>query len=149
MKRTELLAIASLVLGLLICPAHADLQLPYKGEVRTPGRAFEIRNTFTGTSAAKLYGGYFRADGPEARGLFGFATGNGGIAVKGWASDDGNSTNYGGHFCTTGRQGIGVYGWAENTENVVNYGGKFLAQGLRGVGVHPMPLQDGSRIRFH
>jgi len=141
--------------------AGTTLILPYEGSVSEPGKAFRVNNTYAGMETS--YGGYFQADGaqgrgvyarststvpdvntyggffyaagPKGRGVFGQSAGAEGTGVKGWASNDGDVQNYGGHFCATGARGIGVYGWAENTGDAENFGGVFLAEGARGIGV--------------
>ena len=124
----------ALVLGLMVSAVHGDLTLPYYGTTSTDGKAFRVSNTYEGGGSS--YGGFFYAAGEEARGVFGQSMGSSGIGVKGWAANDGDVENYGGHFCATGGRGIGVYGWAENTGDVENYGGLFLAEGEQGRAVY-------------
>ncbi|MFC1785977.1 hypothetical protein ACFLZA_01265 [Candidatus Neomarinimicrobiota bacterium] len=58
-----------------------------------------------------------------------------GIGVRGYATNSGAVTTYGGYFVTGGLQGTGVLGVAWNSEMGTNFGGKFEANGGTGVGV--------------
>ncbi len=53
-----------------------------------------------------------------AYGLNGIATGTTGRGVAGYASNDGNVTNYGGKFLAAGRSGRGVYAEATGTQSI-------------------------------
>jgi hypothetical protein len=165
----------ALVLGLISSAACADLVLPYDNWVSEAGKAFKITNTYTGTDISygayfqadgaqgrgvyaratstvpdvNTYGGFFYAAGPQGRGVLGQSAGAKGIGVKGWASNDGNVQNYGGHFCATGARGIGVYGWAESTSDAENYGGMFVADGVRGIGVVAEGGPNGLAAQFN
>lgn len=127
-------AIVVLAIAFMVCPAYGDLVLPYHGITSTPEKAFWVSNSYSGSGDS--YGGFFYSAGQAGRGVYGQSNGINGFGVKGWAANDGDVINYGGHFCATGMRGVGVYGWAENTGDVENYGGMFLAEGLRGIGIH-------------
>ncbi|MCJ7777111.1 MAG: tail fiber domain-containing protein [Sedimentisphaerales bacterium] len=141
-----MLAIMVLVIAFMVCPAYGDLVLPYYGSTSTDGKAIWVSNTYSGLGAT--YGGFFYSAGQEGRGVFGQSDGTDGFGVKGWAANDGDVINYGGHFCSTGMRGVGVYGWAENTGDVENYGGMFLAEGLRGIGIHAKGGPNGLAAEF-
>jgi len=175
MKATRISTVVALVLGLMASAAYANLTLPYDDSVSEAGKAFRIDNTYTGMDLSygayfeadgaqgrgvygratstvpdvNTYGGFFYAAGPEGRGVLGQSAGAKGIGVKGWASNDGDVQNYGGHFCATGARGIGVYAWAENTRDVENYGGVFLAEGLRGIGLVAEGGPNGLAAQFN
>jgi len=70
------------------------------------------------------YGGYFKADGTDGRGIYGFAT----------STSSGSS--YGGYFQSDGANGIGVYGIANNNSATTGWGGYFEAFGADGIGVY-------------
>jgi hypothetical protein len=139
---------AVVILGVVFttCVAEADLTLPYYGTTSTSGKAFWVSNSYTGAGAT--YGGFFYSGGEEGRGVFGQSAGSSGMGVKGWASNDGDVQNYGGHFCATGAMGIGVYGWADNTGDVENYGGMFLAEGAKGIGIQARGGPEGLAGQF-
>ena len=58
------------------------------------------------------------------------------FGVFGYASNNGDVTNFGGYFSAAGSSGRGVFGYASNTGYVTNYGGYFEAKGWNGRGVH-------------
>lgn len=174
MNAKQVTAMIGLTLVLMVSSAPASLTLPYEGSISEPGQAFRINNTYAGSGKSyggyfeaagaegrglyarstntatdlNTYGGFFYAAGPNGRGAFGQSAGSGGMGVKGWASNNGNVQNFGGHFCATGLQGIGVYGWAESIADAVNYGGYFQADGGQGVGVYAIGGPKGSAGLF-
>ncbi|MEE9430137.1 MAG: tail fiber domain-containing protein [Melioribacteraceae bacterium] len=90
------------------------------------------------------YGGYFISDNI---GVFGKVSGNEigsgvsgqvkiGNGVRGFATEGGNVTNYGGKFLANGDIGRAVYGEALSIANTSNYGGYFNAKGGTGRGVY-------------
>ena len=99
------------------------------------GRGVYGQATSTGGSMfTNNYGGYFTAAGNYGRGVYGKGSGEHGVGAKGdsagkygtgvwgWASYDGDTTNYGGYFSAAGQTGQGVFGTALGASGVGVYG---------------------------
>jgi endosialidase-like protein len=86
-------------------------------EATGEGTVHAVDGQATNTGDYENYGGYFQADGSQARGVFGFANNNVG-------------TNYGGYFRADGYSGAGVYGVGDYAGSFLpNVGGYFVSKG--------------------
>jgi hypothetical protein len=97
---------------------------------------------------ARTYGGYFSAAGTYGSGVHGYTSGEDGIGVYGFAANDGNGANVGGHFRADGASGKGVSGWALNRGSMTNYGGYFISWGSSGRGVYGSAEYYGNATNY-
>jgi hypothetical protein len=137
---------------------NVDMPLSLTGSVSAQGvinasngnsGGYGVYGEATNTGSGPNFGGLFRSDGSNGRGVSGEATGTNGMGVQGSASDTGSGTHYGGYFAANGSSGRGVFGYASNSgSGVTNYGGYFVAEGGNGRGVYGYATNTGSVSNF-